>query len=192
MITSIVPGETTKVAHDASIAEYGLDSEHLGSGITEANGFQASGICCDGASDRGAATTREIDSVHKTGPRGCLLHDCYRHASAHSRQTEVSVYLWCIGQSPKADHHLAVQRHASSDQAGVAALRDNCDARRTAGRNHRSHLVGAARADDCGRAADETAGPVARMTGNHVWIGKNVPRADHIGELAKEWARSHS
>jgi hypothetical protein len=120
------------------------------------------------------------------------LHDCHRHASAHSRQAEVCIYLWSLGQSPEADHNLAVQRHASSDQSGVAALRDNCDARRTAGCNYSSYLVGAPGADDCGRVANETAGPVARMANNHVWIGKNVPRSDHIGERAKKWTRSHS
>ena len=82
------------------------------------------------------------------------------------------------GQPGQAQHHLAVQRHAASDQPGVTALRHDPQPGPGAPGQHGGDLRGVGRADHGRRGPPEPPRPVDRVPGGRV-PGQDMLRPDH-------------
>ena len=91
-------------------------------------------------------------------------------------------------QPGQAEHHLAVQRDAAPDQAGVPALRDDRHPGVRAQREQRRHLLGAVRAQHGRRAARKPPRPVHRIACRRI-PGQHVHRPYHGCELPQEAGR---
>ena len=85
-------------------------------------------------------------------------------------------------EAPKVEHDLAVQRHRSSHQTGVAALGHDGRAR-VGTRTHRARDLLCVRGPhDRGRAAPKAPGPVDDMRADDVGVGEHVRVADDVSQ----------
>jgi hypothetical protein len=84
----------------------------------------------------------------------------------------------------KRQHHLVAgrARRAAADEAGVAALRDERDARFGAGRDDRGDLGGRTGPHDGERGAAVAAAPVGQVRGGVRGVGEDLAGADDRGK----------
>ena len=127
-------------------------------------------------------------SANSEPPVGCRLLRCLEHAAGFERDRRVGdVDRTHAIHAGQAQQHLAaaVIGHAAAHQPGVAALRDDADARGRACTHHLCHLVGAAGAHDCERLAAPTLAPI-ELVGRQVAVGQHLGNTDSTTQRVEQ------
>jgi hypothetical protein len=143
----------------------------------------------DVAADRRAVACPEVDAVLPTGRARLGLHRGERRAGARGQLRGASVDRTDRVEAAQRQDDLAAQWNRTSDEAGVAALRHDCDARCVACSYDTGDLLDVARPHDGRSATPEASGPVGRVAPGEIGIGDHMLRADGRPEIVEQLAR---
>ena len=166
VVTGVVLDQPGQVRQHGAVGEHRLDAAQLGAHRPVAQHAQPARVGGHGAADgRGGPAGDDNAQVEvRVGVRDLLEG----HARARGHLRRVPVHRGHLAEPGQAEDHLAVPRHAPSDQASVTALRhhrepgfgaqgqDGGDFRGVAGPHHRR------------RMATETSRPVHRESRRRV------------------------
>ena len=189
VVAGVVLAQAGQPVPDLAARRHDFEAEAEIAGVAVAQHLRAAGIgrqvAADGAAALGGQAEREQQTL-----RGDRLLQRLQHAAGLDGDGEVGrVDAAHAVQAAEAQHHLGTARigHGTTDQAGVAALRDDRRAVQRAGLHDGRDFGGGGRAHDGKRMAAVALAPVD-------FVGRQVaadeqPGAAHRGAQAVEQAR---
>jgi hypothetical protein len=189
VVAGVVLLEPVEPLDDVAVGEHGLDSDHLVPRRPVPEHVDAARIRRDVAADRRAVACCEVDAVLPTGRARLGLDRRERRAGSGGQLRGALVDRAHRVEAAQRQDDLAAQRYRTSDEAGVAALGHDRDARRVASPHDAGDLVDVAWPHDCRGATPEAAGPVGRVAPDEFGIGEHVLGADRRPEIIEEVTR---
>jgi hypothetical protein len=188
VVPRVVLGQADQPAHHAAVRQDGLDPGELLAHAAVAHHPQAARVGRDQTADGGRGTRREVDADVQAVRAGVLLQLLQSHAGARGDLALQHVDVLDAGEPAQAEQHLAAGRDRRTDEAGVAALHGDRDARLGARPDDRGHLVGRGRAHHAPGLTGEPPGPVRLVRRPQVRIHQHVLRADDLPEAVLQIA----
>ena len=149
-------------------------------------GHRPAGVRGDEPADRRTVAGAEIQRQLPAG-LGCgSLHRRQRHAGADQEMPGGGVDRPELGQASGADQHLTAARDPASDQAGVAALRDDRGAVLGAQPHHLGDLGGVGGSDDRPASAAVAAREVALVRRAQLRVDQDVLLSDDALQVSDQ------
>ena len=186
VVAGVVLDQTGHVRQHGAVGEHCLDATQLGPHRAVPQHPQPARVGGDRPAHGGAVPAGDEHSQVQAGSGvGDLLQ---AHPGPGADLPRVKIYRAEPVQPGRAEHHLAVQRDAATDQAGVPALRDDRHPSVRAQPEQRRDLCGAGGAQHGRGVAGEAPGPVHRVAGRRI-TGQHVRLAHHGRELPQQAGR---
>ena len=177
----------------ATVGQHRLDADELAARRPVAQHVHTARVRRDHAADRRDVARAEIDAVLPARVARLRLQSRQRHARLRGDLTGARVDRTDLVEAAEVEHELAVQRHRTADEPGVAALRHDGDARRVAERAAPPRPRRPFRAARPRRSHPRNR-PVQSTTfaAIDVGIGAHVRRADRVAQRREQIGRNAS
>ncbi len=175
------------MSHRRAVAQYGAHPEQLLTRAPEAEHVDAAGVGGDHPAD-GRGCRGPPGRRRKRAPR--RRHVAAGRPGSRPRRRSPASRSRRPGRASSSRRRSSttspLQGHAPADEAGLAALRHERDARARARPHHRRDLAVIGRAYHRRRVAAEAAGPVGRLGSGDLGIGHHVGVTDDGAQLREE------